>query len=81
MASPGGSRTVTGFPVIFVVSTPSIQTCPVTVAAPQASVALMKAGQWLGGVPRGRSSRAAAVVEHALVGRVVGTGDRLYSWL
>src|SRR5216683_4506239 len=42
LASPVGSLTVTGVPVIFVVSTPLIRTCPVMVAAPQASIALMR---------------------------------------
>ena len=36
---------MTGFPVIFVVGTPLIRTCPVTLAPPQARVALTKAGQ------------------------------------
>jgi len=79
LASPRGSLMVTGFPVIFVVSTPSTRTCPVTVAAPQRSVAPMKAGQWLVTV-EGPPSSSAAVVEHARA--AVGTSrDRLNSRL
>src|ERR1700729_4381984 len=76
LASPAGSRTVIGFPVIWMVCTPLIQTCPVTLAAPQASVALMKSAQWAPGVTPGPLISSLAVLEQALVGRVVVIGDR-----
>ena len=73
---PADSRTVSGLPVIFVVSTPSTRTCPVTLAAPQASVAWMNSDQrgvGVGGPPM--DSRASLL--HALTGTAY-TGDRLY---
>ena len=76
LASPGGSRTVIGFPVIWMVCTPLIQTCPVTLAAPQASVALMKSAQWAPGVTPGPLISSLAVLEQALVGRAVVIGDK-----
>ena len=81
LASPGGSRTVIGFPVIWMVCTPLIQTCPVTRAAPQARVALMKSDQWSPGVGAGPPISSRAVREQALVGRGSVIGDRPYSRL
>jgi hypothetical protein len=72
---------VIGFPVIWMVCTPLIQTCPVTLAAPQASVALMKSDQWSPGAAAGPPISSRAVLEQALVGRGSVIGDRLYSRL
>src|SRR5215468_7104403 len=76
LASPAGSLMVTGFPVIFVVSTPPIRTCPVTVAAPQRSDAPRKARQLLAGIA-GPPVCHPAAVEHGRT--AVGShGERLY---
>ena len=74
-ASPGCSRSVTGTPVIFLVSWPSIHTCPVTEAAPQASVESMKDDKWPAGTGTPLIS-IRAVMEHALAGTI--SGDRLH---
>ena len=70
---------MTGFPVIFVVSLSSIRTCPVTEAAPQASVALMKADQWIV-ADGGPLISSAAFGEHALLGGDHGAPSRLNLW-
>src|ERR1700722_18515336 len=75
LASPGPMRSVTGAPVIFVVSGPSIQTCPVTEAVPQASVLSMNDDQSLAGTGTPLIS-IRAVMEHALAGTI--SGDRLH---